>query len=70
MLSVLSTPDARGLCFYIIHVSIYLMTIECEVSISSTAGIKFIASTFMYRAEDKSIVSNTAGPATQLYALC
>jgi hypothetical protein len=59
MLLVLLAPDARGLCFYIIHVSICLMTIECEVSTSSTAGIKFIDSPFRYRAEDKSTVSNT-----------
>jgi hypothetical protein len=70
MLSVLLAPDARGLCFYIIHVSICLMTVECEVSTSLTAGIKFIDSPFRYRAEDKSTVSNTVGPATQLYALC
>jgi hypothetical protein len=70
MLSVLSTPNIRGLCFYIIHVSVYLTIVECEVSTtSSTAGVKFIASTFRYRAEDKSIVSNTVGPATQLYTL-
>jgi hypothetical protein len=55
--------------FYIIHVSIYLTTIECEVSISSTAEIKFIDTPFRYHAEDKSIISNTVGPATQLYAL-
>jgi hypothetical protein len=70
MLSVLSTPDTRGLCFYIIHVSIYLTIVECEGSTSSTAGIKFIASTFRYRVEDQSTVSNTAGPTMQLYALC
>jgi hypothetical protein len=79
MLLVLLAPDAQGLgfyiihvsiCLYIIHVSICLMTVECEVSTSSTAGIKFIASTFRHRVEVKSIVSNTVGPATQLYVLC
>jgi hypothetical protein len=45
------------------------MTVECEVSTSSTAGIKFIESPFRYRVEDKSTVSNTVGPATQLYVL-
>jgi hypothetical protein len=33
-------------------------------------GTKFIASTFKHSVEDKSTVSNTVGPATQLYALC
>jgi hypothetical protein len=42
MLSTLSATDTRGLCFYIIHMSICLMTVECEVSTSSTAGIKVI----------------------------
>jgi hypothetical protein len=79
MLSVLLAPDARGLCFYIIHVSICfqivhmsicLMIVECEVSTSLTAGIKFIASTFRHGVEDKSTVSNTVDPATQLYVLC
>jgi hypothetical protein len=46
------------------------MTVECEVSTSLTAGIKFIANTFRHRVEDKSTVSNTVGPAMQLYALC
>jgi hypothetical protein len=59
-----------SICLYIIHVSICLMTVECEVSTSSIVGIKFIASTFRYRAKDKSTVSNTPGLATQLYALC
>jgi hypothetical protein len=59
-----------SICLYIIHVSICLMTIECEVSTSSAVGIKFIASTFIYRAEVKSTVSNTVGPAMQLYTLC
>jgi hypothetical protein len=59
-----------SVCLYIIHVSICLMTVECEVSTSSTVGNKFIASTFRYRVEDKSTVSNTVGPVTQLYALC
>jgi hypothetical protein len=70
MLSVLLAADARWLYFYIVHVSIHLTIVECEVFTSSTAGIKFIDTSFRYRAEDKSIVSNTAGPATQLYALC
>jgi hypothetical protein len=70
MLSVLLAPDAWGLCFYIIHVSIWLTIVECEVSTFSTAGIKFIASTFRYHAEYKSTVSNTVGPETHLYALC
>jgi hypothetical protein len=69
MLSLLSAPDARWLCFYIIHVSIQLTIVECEVSASSSARIKFIDSPFRYRAEDKSIVSNTVGPAIHLYAL-
>jgi hypothetical protein len=59
-----------SICLYIIHVSICLMTVECEVSTSSTAGMKFIASMFRHHVEDKSIVSNIVGPATQLYALC
>jgi hypothetical protein len=50
MLSTFSATDTRGLCFYIIHVfclhimhiSIHLTTVECEVSTSSTAGIKVI----------------------------
>jgi hypothetical protein len=66
ILSVLLAPDARGLCFYIIHVPIYL---ECKVSTSSTAEIKFIDTPFRCHAEDKSTVSNTVGPATHLYAL-
>jgi hypothetical protein len=79
MLSTLSATDTRGLCFYIIdvsiclhiiHMSICLMTVECKVSTFSTVGIKFINSPFRYRAEVKSTVSNTVGPATQLYVLC
>jgi hypothetical protein len=70
MLSILSAPDAWWLCFYIIHVSIYLTIVECEVSTSSTEGVKFIASIFRYCAKDKSTVSNTVGPETQLNALC
>jgi hypothetical protein len=40
MLSVLLAPDAWGFCFCIIHVSICLTIVECEVSTSLTAGIK------------------------------
>jgi hypothetical protein len=78
MLSTLSATYTRRLYFYIIHVSIYiqivhmsicLIIVECEVSTTSTAGIKFIASTFRHSVEDKSTVSNTVGPATQLYVL-
>jgi hypothetical protein len=69
MLLVLLAPDVWGLCFYIRHVPIYLTIVECEGFTSSTVGIKSIASTFRYRVEDKSTVSNTVGPATQLYAL-
>ena len=50
--------------------SICLMIVECEVSTSLTAGIKFIASTFRHSIEDKSTVINTVGPATQLHVLC
>jgi hypothetical protein len=60
MLSILSTPEAWDLCFYIIiapdvsntlggyafHVLIFPQIIECEVLTSSTAGIKFITDTF------------------------
>jgi hypothetical protein len=50
MLLTLSATDTRGLCFYIIyvfclhiiHMSICLTTVECEISTSSTAGIKVI----------------------------
>jgi hypothetical protein len=48
---------------------ICLITVECEVSTSSTAGIKVIDTPFRHRVEDKSTVSNTVGPATQLYVL-
>jgi hypothetical protein len=58
------------ICLYIIHVSICLMTVECEVSTSSTAWIKFIATTFRHRVKDKSTVSNTVGPTMQLYVFC
>jgi hypothetical protein len=70
MLSVLLAPDARGLCFCIIHVSIFLAIVECEVSTSSTVWFKFIDTPFRYHAGDKSTVDNTVGPAMQLYALC
>jgi hypothetical protein len=79
MLSTLSATDTRGLCFYIIHVSICLhiihmsiclMTIECEVYTSSTVGIKVVDTPSRHRAEYKIAVSNTVGPATHLYALC
>jgi hypothetical protein len=46
------------------------MTVECEVSIASTAGIKVVDTPSRHRAEYKSAVSNTVGPATHLYALC
>jgi hypothetical protein len=46
------------------------MTVECEVSTSSTAGIKVIDTSSRHSVEDKSTVSNAVGPATQLYALC
>jgi hypothetical protein len=51
MLSTLLATDTQGLCFYIIHVficlhiihmSICLMTVEYEVSTSSTVVIKVI----------------------------
>jgi hypothetical protein len=62
--SVLSAPDACGICFYIItapdvsntlggyalYMLIFPQIIECEVLTSSTAGIKFIADTFQCRA--------------------
>jgi hypothetical protein len=70
MLSTLSATDTRGLRFYIIHMSICLMTVECKVSTSSTVGIKVIDTPSRHHVEDKSTVSNTACPATQLYMLC
>jgi hypothetical protein len=59
-----------SICLHIIHMSICLMTVECEVSTSSTAGIRVIDTPSRHRVEDKSTVSNTVGPATQIYALC
>jgi hypothetical protein len=79
MLSTLSATDTRGLCSYIIHVSICLhiihmsiclMIVECEVSTSSTAGIKVVDTPSRHRSKYKTAVSNTVGPAMHLYALC
>jgi hypothetical protein len=79
MLSTLLATDTRGLCSYIIpvsiclhiiHMSICLMTVECEVSTSLTAGIKVIDTPSRHCAEYKSAVSNTVGPTTHLYTLC
>jgi hypothetical protein len=50
--------------------SICLMTVECEVSTSSTAGIEVVDTLSGHRAEYKFAVSNIVGPTTHLYALC
>jgi hypothetical protein len=64
--SMLSAPDASGICFFIIiapdvsntlggyalHVLISPQIVECEVLTSSTVGIKFITDTFRCRAPD------------------
>jgi hypothetical protein len=52
-----STFNTRRSGALLLHVSIYLIIVECVGSTSSTAGIKFIASTFRYHVEDKSTVT-------------